>query len=94
MFNWASLVTLLPTLIMGIQAIHGSATAGATKKQLVLESLGLAVGAGETLDPAVTPVATAAGTLIDSFVNMFHAANAPGFGNTAVVAPPASAPAA
>lgn len=67
---------------MGIQQIHADA-AGATKKQLALESLGLATAeADAVLAPEQKAIADASSNLIDEFVSLFHATNAPGFGNT------------
>ena len=79
-FNWLSLVQLIPAVVMGIQQIHADA-AGATKKQIALESLGLATAAADVvLPPQQKAIADATSALIDNFVNMFHATNAPGFG--------------
>lgn len=81
-FNWLSLIQLIPAVVMGIQQIHGDA-AGATKKQIALESLGLATAAADVvLPPDQKAIADATSNLIDNFVSMFHAADAPGFGNT------------
>ena len=88
-FNWLSLVQLIPAVIMGIQQIHTDA-AGATKKQLALESLGLATAAADAiLPPDQAAQANAVSGLIDNFVSLFHAGNAPGFG-TNVTTPPAT----
>ena len=79
-FDWLSLVQLIPAVVMGIQQIHADA-AGATKKQIALESLGLATAAADAvLPPDQAAMANAASGLIDNFVNLFHATNAPGFG--------------
>lgn len=95
--NWMSLISLIniiPSLIVGIQQIHKDAgTPGVTKKQLALESLGLAGGvAGATLtgqNAAYANVATQlAGNLIDQFTAAFKATSSFGFtpSNTATVA--------
>lgn len=90
-FNWLNLVSLLPAVIMGIQQIHTDAS-GATKKQIALESLGLATAAADAvLAPEQKAIADATSGMIDQFVNLFHTANAPGFGtNTAPATVPAS----
>lgn len=81
-FNWLSLVQLIPAVVMGIQQIHSDA-AGATKKQIALESLGLATAAADAvLAPDQKQIADSVSALVDNFVSMFHATNAPGFGNT------------
>lgn len=82
-FNWANLIQMIPLVILGIQTIHQDA-AGATKKQIALEALGLATGvANQVLAPDQAAMANAASGLIDNFVNLFHATNAPGFGTNA-----------
>lgn len=84
-FSWLSLVQLVPALIVGIQQIHSDA-AGATKKQIVMESLGLATAVADAvLPPEQKAIADATSGLIDSFVTTFHATNAPGFGVNAPV---------
>jgi hypothetical protein len=83
-FNWFSLVNLIPALVMGIQAIHQN-SAGATKKQIVLESLGLATAAADAiLPPEQKATADAVSGLIDHFVSLFHSQNAPGFGKNSL----------
>ena len=77
---WVNLVSLIPALVLGIQQIHAGA-AGATKKQIALESLGLATAAADqVLTGNQKAIADAASGLIDQFVSLFHATNAPGFG--------------
>lgn len=81
-FNWLNLVQLIPITIMGIQQIHADA-AGATKKRLALEALGLATGEADAVLPsAQKAIADSASNLIDNFVTMFHVTNAPGFGTS------------
>ena len=83
-FNWLSLVQLVPAVVMGIQQIHADA-AGAGKKQIALESLGLATAAADAvLAPEQKAIADSVSNLIDNFVSMFHATNAPGFGKNAL----------
>ncbi len=73
----------LPYVLAGIQAIHGDAIAGADKKKLALESLGLAVATAENLLPGEATLIEAASTvtsgLIDSFVNLFKLGGLFGF---------------
>ena len=83
-FNWFNLLSALPYIISGIQQIHSDA-AGATKKQLALEALGLATAtAGAILPPEQAAqsqaIGGAIGNIIDNIVTAFHASNAPGFG--------------
>jgi hypothetical protein len=67
---------LVGPVVASIQQIHGDAVAGATKKQLALEALGLAQGVAGTVDPALKPEVDAAGALassmIDSWVNFYN----------------------
>ena len=61
--NWLAFLTnpnLIPMIVAGLQAIHADAKSGASKKQLALESLGLAeITAGQVVSPG--NAATAAG---------------------------------
>lgn len=88
--NWLSLIQLIPMTIIGIQQIHKDAgTPGTTKKQLVMESLGLAgVVATNTLtgNNAVmaNQVASLASTLIDQFTDIFKKNSMYGFTPTPV----------
>ncbi len=96
MFNWANLLTALPYIIAGIQQIHKDA-AGATKKQLALESLGLATAvAGVVLPPAqaaqAQAIGGAVGNIIDNLVTAFHATNVPGFGVNSLPKTPVATP--
>lgn len=91
-FNWVQLLTVIPYVVMGIQQIHTDAK-GATKKQLALESLGLATATASSVLPEeqaveAQAVSGAVGNIIDEMVTTFHATNAPGFGVNSL--PPAS----
>ena len=55
--NWWQVLlnpNLINAIVIGIQQIHGDAKSGADKKQLALESLGLAEGAAAVVVPAIT----------------------------------------
>ena len=89
--NWfqylSKSIAVLPYVVAGIQQIHVDAK-GSDKKQLALESLGLATAtAGAVLPTAqgaqAQAVSTAVGSIIDSLVTAFHATGAPGFGQQA-----------
>lgn len=85
------LLSLLPYVVSGIQQIHGDAKTGAEKKQLALESLGLAGATAEVVDPAQKPIIEAvtalASNAIDGVKSVYNAAHAP-----ALAAPAATAP--
>lgn len=96
-FGWIlSLVSAIPYVVSGIQAIHGDAVAGATKKKLALEALGLAgntavgtlTGTNQQYAAAATNLAS---TLIDNFVGAFKATGS--FNFTPVVPAPVAVPA-
>lgn len=57
--NIAKMLSLLPYLLMGIEQIHADAS-GATKKQLAMESLGLASTAEGAILPGKQAEITAA----------------------------------
>jgi hypothetical protein len=85
--NWMNLVGSIPYIIAGIQQIHKDA-AGADKKTIALEALGLAAATSQVVLPArqaqqASAVSTAVGNIIDNLVSAFHATNVPGFGNSA-----------
>lgn len=84
-FSWLlSLVSAIPYIVSGIQAIHGDAVSGATKKQLAMESLGLAgnvavgtlTGDNQKYAAAATSLAS---SIIDSFVTTAKTTGLPGF---------------
>ena len=90
--NWSQYlvksVSALPYIIAGIQQIHSDAK-GADKKQLALESLGLATATAGAILPAnqaaqAQAIGGAIGNIIDSMVTAFHATNVPGFGQNSV----------
>ena len=84
-FAWIfQLLNAIPYVVTGIQAIHGTEVAGATKKQLALEALGLAgnvavgtlTGQNQQYAAAATNLAS---QLIDTFVGSFKATGVAGF---------------
>jgi len=70
------LMGLAPVVVAGIESIHGEADS-ATKQQLAQDSLLLATGVAQAVDPAdaavITPVAQGVSALIDSVVGIFNA---------------------
>jgi hypothetical protein len=94
-FNWGALLSKLvyiPYIVAGIQALHAEAP-GATKKQLALDSLGLATQVAGAVDPGDAAMIQASSNLasaaIDQTVALFHQQNVPGFGTNAAPAPTA-----
>lgn len=87
--NWISFIAAIPYVLAGIQQIHGSQMAGADKKTLALQSLGLAESiAGGVLTGNNLQYASVAGSLIDNFVTTFKANHLFGFTpNVVPVAP-------
>lgn len=83
--NWLQLPQLVMLTMIGIQQMHKDAgTPGTTKKQLVLEGLGLAgTVAGNLLTGTNGQLATAAATmasnLVDQFATIFKANSLFGF---------------
>lgn len=96
--NWLSLIQLVPLTIIGIQQIHSDSIAGASKKQLAMESLGLAGAVSSNLltgtnAALATGTATLASNLIDQFTTLFKSTSQFGFTpNPPIVVPPASSP--
>lgn len=72
------ILTQIPSVVAGIEHIHGDAVSGATKKQLALEALGLAGGVvGINLPkqkPIVDAVTTLASQTIDGVVSVMNTA--------------------
>ena len=72
------LLPMIGPLVAGIQQIHGDAVAGATKKQMALEALGLAKGAAGVVLPGSQPEIDAASglasSMIDAWVNFYKVA--------------------
>lgn len=98
-FNWAAfglkLIQLAPTITAGVEQIHGAAKSGAEKKDLAIASLMLATGVADNVLPAdqsaiADSVASEAGNLISSIVNIF---NATGIFHHKTAAPTVSTPA-
>ena len=82
--DWLKLIQLIPLTIIGIQQIHADTIAGATKKQLAMESLGLAgVVASNTLTgnnaALASGTAQLASSLIDQFTTLFKSTSQFGF---------------
>lgn len=78
--SFLPLFSLIAPIMQGIQQIHGDAVAGATKKQLAMESLGLATATAQaTLPAALQPEAAAASAaaskMIDIFAEFFNSSN-------------------
>jgi hypothetical protein len=74
---------LIPAIVVGIEQIHGSAVAGATKKNLALQALGLATGVADATLPAPFSAAAdtasvAASVVIDEVVKLFNKTAWPG----------------
>src|ERR1700753_4020118 len=59
----------IPYIVGGIEQVHGDAKSGATKKQLAMESLGLAIQATGEIDRALDPALIAATTLISQTID-------------------------
>lgn len=111
--NWlAYLIRALaavPTIVAGIESIHGSNVAGATKKQMAMEALGLASAVAPAIDPqhqsAIEAATMLASQTIDGTVAVMNAAGGkkiaplqppsalPAPGSTGAVTAPAEAPA-
>lgn len=78
--NWLakifSIIPMVPGIVQGIEQIHGDAKSGADKKQLALESLGLAGAAAAAALPGeqgiVTAITSFASQLIDQSVALFN----------------------
>ena len=68
----------IPIIVSGIEKIHGDAKSGVEKKQLALESLGLAGYTAENIDPNDQPAISAAldlaSTTIDGVKAVYNAA--------------------
>jgi hypothetical protein len=70
MGNWLiKILSLIPYIVSGIETIHGDTKSGADKKQLAMESLGLAAGAAEAADPGQKPSIIAATQLASSTID-------------------------
>jgi hypothetical protein len=67
-------INALPYIIAGIQAIHGDSKAGADKKTLAIEALGLATAvAGAVLPGEQGQEAQAVGALVSTTIDNFVA---------------------
>jgi hypothetical protein len=60
----------LPTIVRGIEALHGATKDGATKKELAKTSLLLASGVAESTLPEHKPIVEAASNLTDRAIDM------------------------
>lgn len=69
-------IPMVPGVVQAIEHIHGDAKAGADKKQLALESLGLGADVAATIAPgeaaAIGNVTEFVGNIIDSTVSLFN----------------------
>lgn len=91
--NWlqrlVQITAVIPYVVMGIQQIHTDA-AGADKKTLAMEALGLASAVGQTVLPGeaalIQAITSLASSTIDNTVAALHQANAPGFGTNSAPA--------
>lgn len=67
---WFSrIVPLLMPTTMAVEAIVTEAKAGATKKQLALDSLGVATAVAATIDPSKQDAVTAANQLVSTAID-------------------------
>lgn len=86
------LLSNIPIIVSGIEKIHGDSKSGVDKKQLALESLGLAGYTAENVDPNDQPAIAAAldlaSTTIDGVKAVYNAAQ------SKAPAPAAAAPGA
>lgn len=74
---WLSaLLALIPQIVNGVEQIHGEAQSGATKKQMAMDALKVAVTGATTALPGETAAIAASGSLvssvIDGTVNLFN----------------------
>lgn len=71
--NWLTYVmkalSLVPYVVHGIESIHGDAKSGAEKKQLAMESLGLAESVAGVVDPEHQPAIDAATSLVSNAID-------------------------
>lgn len=93
LLSFLPIVSLIPAVMEGIQQVHGDAIAGATKKQLAMESLGLATATADAALPGglkteADAVSAAASEMIDTFAKLFGAT---GWGKTTAIVTPAVA---
>lgn len=69
---------LIPSIVQGVEQIHGNALSGADKKTLAMQSLGLAQAVADTMIPGekaeVDAATQLASTTIDAVVAAFNTA--------------------
>ena len=83
---------LIPSIVQGIETIHGNAVAGADKKTLAMESLGLATAVTDAVAPEFKTEADAASQLASTTIDAVVAAfNAAGWAGHTIPAIPATA---
>ena len=74
-----SLLTSIPTIVTGIERVHGDAKSGVAKKQLAMEALGLASGIGPVILPGnaaqIAAATKLASSTIDGVVEVMNAGN-------------------
>lgn len=91
------IITLVPSIVAGIETIHGNSKSGADKKTLAMQSLGLAVGVADATDPnnkaTIDAVGQFAATTIDNTVALFNSLKFGPFGAVPAALPPATPPA-
>lgn len=93
--NWFAfamqVVSMIPSVVVGVQAIAHAGASGADKKQLALQSLGLAYGVGSNILPQFQPhidaVTALASSAIDTAVALAKLQGHPAFTTVATVAP-------
>ena len=66
---FAKIVPLIAPVTAAIEALVTEAKAGASKKQLALDSLGVATAVAQTIDPAHTAAVSAASTLVSTTID-------------------------
>lgn len=88
-FDWKTFVIGLlaaaPSIISAVEQIHGDAKSNASKTQLATESLLVATGVAQAVDPADTNTIAAASAMAGGIIEAFK---------TPAPAPAAAAPAA
>jgi len=93
--NWVTwlmrILQVIPPVVIGIEQIHKGAP-GATKKDLAMQSLGLATGAAQAVAPehaaVIDATAETVSGLIDGVVSVFNSARVAGFRPAADAPPP------
>lgn len=75
--HFLNALPMLPSIITGIEIIHGNAVNGATKKELAMQALGLSTAVASQALPedqaAIDAARTLASNSIDGFVALLNA---------------------